>query len=66
MIFSLIIAVLVLAIAYVKYTFTYWDRMGIPTEKPSIPFGNLGPVARMKTTSTLGSRPRASETDLRH
>lgn len=40
----------VLSAAYLslKYVFTYWRRKGFPYIEPSIPFGNIGPVALRK------------------
>lgn len=31
---------------YIKYTFSYWKRRGVPFKEPSIPFGNLAPFFR--------------------
>ncbi|XP_053691358.1 probable cytochrome P450 6d4 [Sabethes cyaneus] len=35
-------------VCVLKYVYSYWDRQGLPSVKPHIPFGNLGSVARKK------------------
>ncbi|XP_065092330.1 cytochrome P450 6d3-like [Ochlerotatus camptorhynchus] len=42
-----------LAVAFaIRYVYTYWDRQGLPSLKPHIPFGNLKKVA--KKTESFG------------
>lgn len=31
---------------YIKHVYSYWERRGVAYLKPSIPFGNFGPMAR--------------------
>lgn len=31
---------------YVKHTYSYWKRRGVPYLEPTIPFGNFGPLVR--------------------
>lgn len=35
-------------IYYVKYLYSYWERLGLPALKAHIPFGCLGPMLRQK------------------
>lgn len=39
---------------YVRYKLSYWKRKGVPFVKPSIPFGNFGPL--FSRTRSLGQR----------
>lgn len=41
--FAILIATLYL---YVKHTYSYWKRRGVPYLEPSMPFGNFGPLVR--------------------
>lgn len=43
---SLIVTLCALCAYYVKHLFSYWERMGIPTVKPLIPFGNFKGLGR--------------------
>lgn len=43
---SLLIAVITVILIYIKFVYTHWQRYGFPYIKPSIPLGNLGPVAK--------------------
>lgn len=43
---SLIIGAITAILVYIKYVYTHWQRHGFPHIKPSIPLGNLGPVAK--------------------
>lgn len=43
---SIIFATFISAYLYIKFIYTYWQRNGFPYIKPSIPLGNLGPVAK--------------------
>lgn len=45
----LIITLATVLIIYVKFVYTHWQRYGFPYLKPSIPFGNLGSVAKRET-----------------
>nr|AKZ17692.1 cytochrome P450 monooxygenase CYP6BQ33 [Tenebrio molitor] len=38
---ALIITLLVGAIAFMKWKFTYWDKLGLLTLPPTLPFGNI-------------------------
>lgn len=49
---SLLVATSLIAILiatlyfYVKHIYSYWKRRGVPYLKPTIPFGNFGPLVR--------------------
>lgn len=45
-ILSLLIATITAILIYIKLVYTHWQRHGFPYIKPSIPLGNLGPVAK--------------------
>ncbi|KAL1400197.1 hypothetical protein pipiens_002095 [Culex pipiens pipiens] len=45
---DVIIAGVVLLYGLLYYHFRYWKRRGIPQLRPSIPFGDIGPVFRQK------------------
>lgn len=38
---SLLVTVCALLVYYVRHLFSYWDRVGIPNIKPSVPYGNF-------------------------
>lgn len=46
MVLLYVVLVLTLVYFYLRYVYSHWQRNGIPYLKPSIPLGNLGPVAR--------------------
>lgn len=43
-----IVAVILVALGYIRYWFSYWQRMGFPNLRPTIPVGCLGPVVLQK------------------
>lgn len=43
--FSLV-AILVLALYFVKKRYSYWREMGVPFEKPIFPFGNIKGIGK--------------------
>lgn len=38
---ALIVALIASAYLYIKYSFSYWQRKGVPSTKPRFPFGSL-------------------------
>lgn len=45
MLLALVVILVLTAILFVKRQYSYWERIGIPSLKPKIPFGNLKSVA---------------------
>lgn len=45
----LIVTFFTLLSYYLKFVYSYWERNGFPHLRPSIPLGNLGPVAKRET-----------------
>ncbi|KAF5287520.1 hypothetical protein FQA39_LY04148 [Lamprigera yunnana] len=49
-----VVLIVIGVISYFKWAFQYWERLGVPYLKPSIPFGTMGnPVS---TKESLGMR----------
>lgn len=48
----LVLAALAAIYIYIKSSFSYWTKLGIPVYKPVVPFGNFGPMI-MKNTGVL-------------
>lgn len=46
---TLLLCVPVAIYFYLKYVYSHWERNAIPFLEPSIPFGNLGDVAKQKS-----------------
>lgn len=47
---SLLVTLVVAAYFYVKNSFSYWKRKGIPYKAPSFPFGNFSKSSLQKTS----------------
>lgn len=46
MFFALLVILLVIIYIFVKKQYSYWERNGIPSAKPNIPFGSLQSLAK--------------------
>lgn len=44
--FYSVLFIVLVCYAFLKYIYRYWDRVGFVNVKPSIPFGNFGPLIR--------------------
>lgn len=50
MILTLILILFVIAYIFVKKQYSYWERIGIPSVKPTIPFGNLQSLVKKQNS----------------
>ncbi|KAG4066500.1 hypothetical protein HA402_007136 [Bradysia odoriphaga] len=48
MLFALLVVVVAAIYIFVKKQYSYWERNGIPSHKPNIPFGNLQSLVEKK------------------
>lgn len=49
-ILAILIAFCVVVITFFKWKYSYWNRLGVPTATPSIPFGNLKDLVLLRKT----------------
>lgn len=52
---ALVATVLAFFYLLIKWNYSYWERRGVPTIPASFPFGNLGPLGKIHSHSTLMS-----------
>lgn len=50
---ALILILLVVALVFIKSQYSYWERKGIPSIQPKIPFGNL--ISIVKKQNSFGT-----------